>query len=181
MASEQVPELKGVNEDSVDDRLNSARFYTVKAVCEDDVYRSLKTSLWTSTDHGNETLDLAYREHSDTGPIYLAVSVVSAGLFLGVCELMSKFTIGQKLEGWVGRPDPSGYFHVKWRYLKDIPNEVIRTVGRRKRTRPITRYRNAEELPPFQGRALLKLFRSYQPATSLLDDYQFYTERLSQP
>jgi hypothetical protein len=172
-------DFSALNSAAQDDQLDSARFYAVKAVCEDDVYRSLKTSLWTSTDRGNEALDLAYREHADTGPIYLAVAVVSSGYFLGVCELVSKFTIGQKLDGWVGRPDPSGYFVVKWRYLKDIPNAVLKTIGRRKRTKPITRYRNAEEFPPAQGRALLQLFREYQAETSLLDDFQFYTERLS--
>ena len=175
----EAPDFSEINSAVEEDRLDCARFYAVKAVCEDDVYRSVKTSLWTSTDKGNEELDMAYREHSDTGPIYLAVAVVSSGYFLGVCELVSKFTIGQKLEGWVGRPDPSGYFLIKWRYLKDIPNAVLRSIGRRKRTKPITRYRNAEELPAFQGRALLQLFRKYQSATSLLDDFQFYTERLS--
>ena len=175
------PDFSAINSTSQNDHLGTARFYSVKAVCEDDVYLSLKTSLWTSTDKGNERLDLAYRENSDTGPIYLAVSVISSGYHLGICELVSKYTIGQKLKGWVGSADPSGppgYFCVKWRYVKDVPNRVVRTVGRRRRGKAITRFRNAEELPQHQGSALIQLFRKYQAETSLLDDFQFYTERL---
>ena len=42
---------------------------------EDDVHKSLKYEIWSSTDPGNKRLDKAFKENNGRGPIYLFFSV----------------------------------------------------------------------------------------------------------
>lgn len=58
----------------------NARFFIIKSYSEDDVHRSIKYSIWCSTDHGNKRLDTAFRNQGDSGPIYLFYSVNRSGL-----------------------------------------------------------------------------------------------------
>lgn len=59
----------------------NARFFIIKSYSEDDVHRSIKYSIWCSTDHGNKRLDTAFRQQADKGPIYLLYSVNRSGNF----------------------------------------------------------------------------------------------------
>jgi YTH domain-containing family protein len=52
-----------------------ARFFVIKSYTEDDVHKSLKYEIWSSTDPGNKRLDKAYKENAGRGPIYLFFSV----------------------------------------------------------------------------------------------------------
>ncbi len=47
----------------------------VQSYSEDDVHKSIKYSIWASTDTGNKRLDRAYRDFHTKGPIYLFFSV----------------------------------------------------------------------------------------------------------
>ena len=58
----------------------NARFF-IKSYSEDDVHRSIKYSIWCSTEHGNKRLDTAFRQQEEKGPIYLLYSVNRSGYF----------------------------------------------------------------------------------------------------
>ena len=47
----------------------------IKSYTEDDVHKSLKYEIWSSTDPGNKRLDKAFKENAGRGPIYLFFSV----------------------------------------------------------------------------------------------------------
>lgn len=47
----------------------------IKSYTEDDVQKSLKYEIWSSTDPGNKRLDKAFKETAGRGPIYLFFSV----------------------------------------------------------------------------------------------------------
>lgn len=47
----------------------------IKSYTEDDVHKSLKYEIWSSTDPGNKRLDKAFKECAERGPIYLFFSV----------------------------------------------------------------------------------------------------------
>jgi hypothetical protein len=47
----------------------------IKSYTEDDVQKSLKYEIWSSTDPGNKRLDKAFKENAGRGPIYLFFSV----------------------------------------------------------------------------------------------------------
>ena len=65
----------------------NARFFIIKSYSEDDVHRSIKYSIWCSTEHGNKRLDTAFRQQQDKGPIYLFYSVNRSGRFFSVFSL----------------------------------------------------------------------------------------------
>ena len=54
---------------------SQARFFVIKSYTEEDVHKSLKYEIWSSTDPGNKRLDKAFRENMGRGPIYLFFSV----------------------------------------------------------------------------------------------------------
>lgn len=58
----------------------NARFFIIKSYSEDDIHRSIKYSIWCSTDHGNKRLDTAFRQQEEKGPIYLLYSVNRSGM-----------------------------------------------------------------------------------------------------
>lgn len=47
----------------------------IKSYTEDDVQKSLKYEIWSSTDPGNKRLDKAFKENAGRGAIYLFFSV----------------------------------------------------------------------------------------------------------
>jgi hypothetical protein len=47
----------------------------IKSYTEDDVHKSLKYEIWSSTEPGNKRLDKAFKECGGRGPIYLFFSV----------------------------------------------------------------------------------------------------------
>lgn len=53
----------------------------IKSYTEDDVQKSLKYEIWSSTDPGNKRLDKAFKETSGRGPIYLFFSVNARWFF----------------------------------------------------------------------------------------------------
>lgn len=73
-----VPTLiatKGYNPTTFDLRPNYARYFVIKSFTEDDVHKSLKYEIWSSTDPGNKRLDKAFKECNGRGPVYLFFSV----------------------------------------------------------------------------------------------------------
>ena len=50
-----------------------ARYFVIKSFTEDDVQKSLKHEIWSSTNFGNQRLDKAFNEAR--GPVYLFFSV----------------------------------------------------------------------------------------------------------
>lgn len=54
---------------------------------EEDVQKSLKHEIWSSTVLGNKRLDAAYRETANKGPVYLFFSVNGSRHFCGVAEM----------------------------------------------------------------------------------------------
>lgn len=73
-----VPTLiatKGYNPPNFDTKPTFARYFVIKSYTEDDVHKSLKYEIWSSTDPGNKRLDKAFKETAGRGPIYLFFSV----------------------------------------------------------------------------------------------------------
>ena len=71
-----------------------------------------------------------------------------------------------------------GCFKVAWHVVKDVPNTALRHIrlcaGDKK---PVTNSRDAQEVEPAQGALVLRVFREFPAATSMLDDFAFYGAR----
>lgn len=89
---EELIRKNNYNPSYFDFRSEGARFFVIKSYSEDDVHRSIKYSIWCSTERGNKKLDIAYREQQSRNgnrPIYLFYSVNGSGHFCGMAQMTS--------------------------------------------------------------------------------------------
>ena len=158
--------------------LNGARFFVIKSYAEDDIHRSIKYSVWCSTEHGNRRLDGAFREQkSKGGNIYLFYSVNGSGHFCGVAQMISEVNFSQDTGIWT-QDKWKGKFGVKWIYVKDVPNNQLRHIRlENNENKPVTNSRDTQEVPPDKGKMVLKILHQYQHATSIFDDFEHYEKR----
>ena len=155
----------------------SARYFIIKSYSEDDIHRSIKYSIWCSTEHGNKRLDAAYRERETKGPIYLFYSVNGSGHFCGMAQMMSSLDYMSSSSVWA-QDKWKGQFEVKWIYVKDVPNSQLRHIRlENNENKPVTNSRDTQEVPPEKGKQVLKIIHNYRHTTSIFDDFVHYEKR----
>ncbi|KAJ1558589.1 YTH domain-containing protein 2, partial [Cladochytrium tenue] len=140
-----------------------ARYFVIKSFTEDDVFRSIKYGIWASTDLGNRRLSQAYRDASgvplSTGavggaggagpnqPVVLFFSVNASGHFCGVATMESDVDWSRSSPVWAQGSRWRGVFAVRWIYVKDIPNSVLRhLLVVNNENKPITNSRDTQEV-----------------------------------
>ena len=156
--------------------MKSARFFVIKSYSEDDIHRSIKYSIWTSTEHGNKHLDSAYREQKGK-PVYLLFSVNGSGHFCGCAEMRSEVDYTTSTGIW-SQEKWKGKFDVKWIYVKDVPNSHLRHIRlENNENKPVTNSRDTQEVPLEKARLVMKIMHNYQHQTSIFDDFGHYEKR----
>ncbi|KZT26615.1 YTH-domain-containing protein [Neolentinus lepideus HHB14362 ss-1] len=173
-----VPTLiatKGYNPVDFDTKPAFARFFVIKSYTEDDVHKSLKYEIWSSTDPGNKRLDKAFKETAGRGPIYLFFSVNASGHFCGMAEMLTPVDYTRSSTVWAS-DKWKGVFKVRWIFVRDIPNANLRHIrlSNTQERKPVTNSRDTQELPPEAGIEMLKIFHTHPARTSLLQDFAFY-------
>ncbi|XP_053210970.1 YTH domain-containing family protein-like [Panonychus citri] len=154
-----------------------ARFFIIKSYSEDDIHRSIKYSIWCSTEHGNKRLDLAFKSQENKGPIYLYYSVNGSGHFCGMAQMLSMVDYNSSSSVWA-QDKWKGQFKVKWIYVKDVPNAQLRHIRlENNENKPVTNSRDTQEVPFAQGKAVLKIMHNYRHTTSIFDDFLHYEKR----
>lgn len=154
-----------------------ARFFIIKSYSEDDIHRSIKYSIWCSTDHGNKRLDAAYREREGKGPVYFLFSVNGSGHFCGMAQMMSPVDYSATSNVWA-QDKWKGQMEVKWIYVKDVPNSQLRHIRlENNENKPVTNSRDTQEVPPEKGKQVLKIIHNYRHTTSIFDDFIHYEKR----
>ncbi|KAM7538032.1 hypothetical protein Aperf_G00000061681 [Anoplocephala perfoliata] len=158
-----------------------ARFFVIKSFSEDDIHRSIKYSIWCSTEAGNKKLNAAYTEAAGAGiPIYLFFSVNGSGHFCGIAEMTSGVDYATRAGVWA-QDKWQGQFSVKWIFVKDVSNAVLRHIHLETNdNKPVTHSRDTTEVPLEQGQQVLEIFAKYVNATSILDDFDYYERREQQ-
>ncbi|XP_013777136.1 YTH domain-containing family protein 1-like isoform X2 [Limulus polyphemus] len=154
-----------------------ARFFIIKSFSEDDIHRSIKYSIWCSTEHGNKRLDAAYREREGKGPVYLFFSVNGSGHFCGMTQMMSAVDYNTSVGVWA-QDKWKGRFKVSWIYVKDVPNSQLRHIRlENNENKPVTNSRDTQEVPGEKGKQMLKIIHNYRHNTSIFDDFLHYEKR----
>ncbi|KAK9161799.1 hypothetical protein Syun_008140 [Stephania yunnanensis] len=161
-----------------------AKFFVIKSYSEDDVHKSIKYSVWSSTPNGNKRLDSAFEEARKTGagkqsvcPVFLFFSVNASGQFCGVAEMTGPVDFNRDMEFWQ-QNKWSGSFPVKWHIIKDVPNNNFRRIIlENNENKPVTNSRDTQEIQFKQGMEMLNIFKSHSFKTSILDDFMYYEER----
>ena len=155
-----------------------ARFFVIKSYSEDDIHRSIKYSIWCSTERGNKRLDVAFRKTmSEGGVIYLFFSVNGSGHFCGMAQMLSPLDYNSSANVWA-QDKWKGQFKVRWIYVKDVPNAQLRHIRlENNENKPVTNSRDTQEVPPDKGRMVLSILHSFRHTTSIFDDFLHYEKR----
>ncbi|PNX94216.1 YTH domain family protein [Trifolium pratense] len=162
----------------------NAKFFVIKSYSEDDVHKSIKYNVWSSTPHGNKKLQSAYEDarrkasgKSGGCPIFLFFSVNASGQFCGVAEMVGPVDFYKDMDFWQ-QDKWNGSFPVKWHIIKDVPNGNFRhIILENNEFKPVTNSRDTQEIMYRKGLDMLKIFKSYTLKTSLLDDFMYYENR----
>ncbi|KAJ7705224.1 YT521-B-like domain-containing protein [Mycena olivaceomarginata] len=158
-----VPSLiasKGYNPTEFNLRPNFARFFVIKSYTEDDVHKSLKYEIWSSTEPGNKRLDKAFKECGGRGPIYLFFSVNASGHFCGMAEMLTPVDYTRSSTVWASD---------KWKGVFKCAG-YLNTTERK----PVTNSRDTQELLAEAGQEMLRIFHTHPARISLLQDFAFY-------
>uniref|UniRef100_A0A671T3Y8 YTH domain-containing family protein n=1 Tax=Sinocyclocheilus anshuiensis TaxID=1608454 RepID=A0A671T3Y8_9TELE len=174
---EKLKALNNYNPKDFDWNLKNGRVFIIKSYSEDDIHRSIKYSIWCSTEHGNKRLDGAYRTVCAKGPLYLLFSVNGSGHFCGVAEMKS--TVDYNAYAGVWSQDKwKGKFEVKWIFVKDVPNNQLRHIRLENNdNKPVTNSRDTQEVPLEKAKQVLKIIATFKHTTSIFDDFAHYEMR----
>ncbi|KAL0732069.1 hypothetical protein Bca4012_028163 [Brassica carinata] len=161
-----------------------AMFFVIKSYSEDDIHKSIKYNVWSSTLNGNKKLDSAYQESQKkiaekggTCPVFLFFSVNASGQFCGVAEMTGRVDYEKSMEFWQ-QDKWTGYFPVTWHIIKDVPNPQLRhVILEYNENKPVTNSRDTQEVRLPEGNEVLDIFKNYAAKTSILDDFDFYENR----
>ncbi|KAG8859381.1 hypothetical protein FRB96_004596 [Tulasnella sp. 330] len=166
---------KGYNPATFDTTPQFARYFVIKSYTEDDVHKSIKYEIWSSTDPGNKRLDKAFKETNGRGPIYLFFSVNASGHFCGMAEMLTPVDYTRSSTVWA-QDKWKGVFKVKWIFIKDIPNGILRHIrlANTQEQKAVTNSRDTQELLPDAGHEMLRICLTHTSRTSLLQDFLYY-------
>ncbi|KAI5056758.1 hypothetical protein GOP47_0028576 [Adiantum capillus-veneris] len=172
------------NKDDFQVSYEAAKFFIIKSYSEDDVHKSIKYSVWSSTPNGNKRLDEAYRKAQEKSeapstlcPVFFFFSVNCSGQFCGVAEMVGPVDFGKNMDFWL-QGKWNGCLPVKWHIIKDVPNGHFRhIILSNNDNKPVTHSRDTQEVHFHQGLEMLKIFKFFPTRTSLLDDFAFYDGR----
>jgi len=169
-------DLSHINPTNFDCNPPFAKFFVIKSYSEDDIHKSIKYGIWTSTESGNKRLDRGYRECAGKGPVYLFFSVNSSGQFCGLAEMTSPLDYSKKASCW-NEDKWSGQFTVSWKIIKDIQNVHLRHVKLvNNENKPVTNSRDTQEVFYQPGCEVLQVFHRFQSKNSILDDFSYYNQ-----
>ncbi|EPS63062.1 hypothetical protein M569_11723, partial [Genlisea aurea] len=168
------------NRQDFPEQYSDAKFFVIKSYSEDDVHKSIKYSIWSSTDNGNRRLDAAYQEAQQKSggcPVFLFFSVNTSGQFVGVAEMIGPVDFNKNVEYWQ-QDKWIGCFPVKWHIVKDVPNGLLKHITlENNENKPVTNSRDTQEVKLEQGLKVLKIFKDHPCRQCVLDDFDFYEER----
>ncbi|CDQ69169.1 unnamed protein product [Oncorhynchus mykiss] len=174
---EKLRAAHSYNPKEFDWNLKNGRVFIIKSYSEDDIHRSIKYSIWCSTEHGNKRLDSAFRAISAKGPVYLLFSVNGSGHFCGVAEMLSPVDYGTSAGVWA-QDKWKGKFDVDWLFVKDVPNSQLRHIRLENNdNKPVTNSRDTQEVPLEKAKQVLKIIVGFKHTTSIFDDFSHYEKR----
>ncbi|KAJ6379893.1 hypothetical protein OIU76_016533 [Salix suchowensis] len=177
----QVPDREEYNHEDFPEDYSDAKFFVIKSFSEDDVHKSIKYCVWTSTANGNKKLDAAYKQAKENPgggcPVFLLFSVNTSGQFVGLAEMTGHVDFNKTVEYWQ-QDKWTGCFPLKWHIIKDVPNGCLRHITlENNENKPVTNSRDTQEVMFEKGVQILKIFKDHKEKTSILDDFGFYGAR----
>ena len=160
---------------------SNSKFFVIKSFSEEDVHKSIKYGVWSSSKNGNLTLSNAFQLTKEkNGNVYLFFSCNGSGRYVGVARMKTPCDENRTFEFWTQDGKWPGLFDVEWLFIKDVPfkefKEIIITM-KDGEIKPISNARDTQEIPFEQGKIMLQKIADYQNSNTILEHFEFYDMR----
>jgi len=160
---------------------NNSQFFIIKSFSEEDVHKSIKYGVWSSSKNGNLTLSNAYKLSSDKGGnVYLFFSCNGSGRYIGLAKMKTSCDEKKSFEYWTQDNKWPGLFEVEWIFIKDVPFKEFKNIVitmRDGETKPITNARDTQEIPFEQAKIMVEIMEKYQNTNTILEHFEYYDLR----
>ena len=160
---------------------SNSKFFVIKSFSEEDVHKSIKYGVWSSSRNGNLTLSNAFLLTKEKNSnVYLFFSCNGRGRYAGVARMKTPCDENRTFEFWTQDGKWPGLFDVEWLFIKDVPfkefKEIIITM-KDGEIKPISNARDTQEIPFQQAKIMLEKISNYQNSNTILEHFEFYDMR----
>ena len=160
---------------------SNSKYFVIKSFSEEDVHKSIKYGVWSSSKNGNLTLTNAYNITLEkNGNVYLFFSCNGSGRFTGICRMKTPCDENKHFEFWTQDNKWPGLFEVEWLFIKDVPfkefKDIIITM-KDGEIKPISNSRDTQEIPFEQAIIMIERISKYQNSNTILEHFEFYDLR----
>ena len=160
---------------------DSSTFYVIKSFSEEDVHKSIKYGVWSSSKNGNQTLTNSFNLTKEkNGSVYLFFSCNGSGRYVGVARMKSPCDNEKSFEYWTQDAKWPGLFEVEWLFIKDVPFREFKNIiitMKDGETKPISNARDVQEIPFTHAKTMVEIFENYQNTNTILEHFEYYDVR----
>ena len=159
----------------------NSKFFVIKSFSEEDVHKSIKYNVWSSSKDGNLTLSNAFRiTEENKGNVYLFFSCNGSGRYCGLARMKSPCDENKTFGLWTQDGKWPGLFDVEWLFIKDVPFKEFKNViitMKDGEVKPISNSRDTQEIPFEQAKIMIQKITDYQNTNTILEHFEFYDMR----
>ena len=159
----------------------ASSFYVIKSFSEEDVHKSIKYGVWSSSKNGNTTLSNSFKLAKEKGGnVYLFFSCNGSGRFIGVARMKTECDNERHFQYWTQDEKWPGLFEVEWVIIKDVPFREFKNIiitMKDGETKPISNSRDVQEIPFSFAKTMIEIFENYQNSNSILEHFEYYDIR----
>ncbi len=168
---------KGLSQTLTED----STFYVIKSFSEEDVHKSIKYGVWSSSKNGNTCLTNSFHLSKEkNGSVYLFFSCNGSGRFVGVARMKTPCDFEKSFEYWTQDAKWLGLFEVEWIFIKDVPFKEFKSISitmKDGETKPISNSRDCQEVPFNYAKTMIEIFENYQNTNTILEHFEYYDFR----
>ena len=144
---------------------SNCKFFVIKSFSEEDVHKSIKYNVWSSSKNGN---------------VYLFFSCNGSGRYCGIARMKTPCDETKTFELWTQDGKWPGLFDVEWLLIKDVPFKEFKNViitMKDGEIKPISNARDTQEIPFEQAKIMIEKISEYQNTNTILEHFEFYDMR----
>ena len=157
------------------------KFFIIKSFSEEDIHKSIKYGVWSSSKKGNTTLSNAFNKTKEKDSfVYLFFSCNRSGRYVGVAKMKSVCNFNKTFNYWTQDDLWTGLFDVEWLFIKDIPLNEFRNIiitMKNGEIKPVSNARDTQEIPFEQAKIMLNIFVKYENIHTILEHFEYYDKR----
>ena len=160
---------------------SNCKFFVIKSFSEEDVHKSIKYNVWSSSKDGNLTLSNAFKIAEESkGNVYLFFSCNGSGRYQGVARMKTPCDENKTFGLWTQDGKWPGLFDVEWIFIKDVPFKEFKNIiitMKDGEVKPVSNSRDTQEIPYDQAKIMLQKIAEYQNTNTILEHFEFHDMR----